>query len=136
MTTWLDIIKMELENLDLEGLLEPTTEVGAKDHVVGEADTDLKRLYGLAMQWDKTAIESLVAARYVNNREHQEHHVEKATELHKKSELLMEIFWASIKDSFDLWQKPSVGIRKGWKVVWSEPEVPPIIGILGELFGR
>lgn len=136
MPTWLDIVRMELENLDPKFLPEPTTEVGSRDHVVGEADTDLKRLYALAMQWDKAAIESLVAARYINNREDQEHLVEKAAEIRRKSELLMEIFWVSLKDYFDLWRKPSVGIRKGWKVVWSEPEVPPIIGILDELFGR
>jgi len=136
MPTWLDIVKMELENLDSKVLLEPTSEVQPKDHVVGEADPDLKRVYGLAMQWEKTAIEMVVAVRYVNNRANQEQTIHKADELKKKSEILMDIFWTSLKDSFDLWQRPSVGIRKGWKVVWTEPEVPPIISILGELFGR
>lgn len=134
MPTFLDTVRIELENTDGR-LIEPTAEVGKKDHVVGVADEDIRKLYGLAMQWDKVAMETAIAARYVNNRADQEQSAERALMLHKKSELLMDLFWASLKDAFDLWQKPSVGIREGWKIVWSEPEVPPIIGLLGKMLG-
>jgi DNA-binding transcriptional regulator/RsmH inhibitor MraZ len=122
--------------MDTSNLVEPNAEISEKDHLVGEADVDLRKLYSLAISWEKTAIETLVAARYINSKTDQEQRMEKANELRKKSEIMMEIFWISLKDSFDLWQKQSIGIRKNWKVVWSEPEVPPILGILGDLFGR
>ncbi len=133
--TWLDSLHMELENIDGK-LIEPTGEVQPNEHAVGTADTDVRKLYGLAMQWDKTAMETLVAARYVNSRADQESAAETASVLHKKSQILMDIFWASLKDSFDLWQKPSIGVRAGWKVVWSEPEVPNLGDVLGRLFGN
>jgi len=135
MDTWLDIVKMELEMLSPEGQTEPHNEVGLKDHVVGEAEPEVRKLYQLALRWERTAIESLVAARYINDRRRQEQDVERASMLRKKSEMLMDIFWTSLKDHYDLWGKSEIGIRKGWKVVWSEVEVPPIIDALRNFFG-
>ena len=134
MPTWFDIVKAEIDSVDEKNLFEPLTEIGDGDHEIGEADIDLKRLYSLAMKWQKSSMELMVAARYVNNREDQEYKIKKAKELGQKSELLMEIFWTSIKEMYNVWHKPSIGIRKGWKIVWSEPEEPPIPGFLKDLF--
>jgi hypothetical protein len=138
MPTLLDTIGEQLKNFNLDDLIEPETEVNSKDHVVGEMNADLKRLFGLARQWGEAANEVLGKTGYLFHQEHIEHHIEKALELREKSGLLTEIFWASVKESFGLWQKPSIGLRKGWKVVWSEPEtpssevgIPLIISIVG-----
>lgn len=139
MTTLLDTIGDQLKNFNLDDLAEPETEVDSKDHVVGEMDADLKRLFGLARQWREAANEVLGKSGCLFHQEHLEHHIEKALELREKSELLGEIFWASVKESFGLWHKSSIGLRKGWKVVWSEPEedpssemgIPLIISIVG-----
>lgn len=136
MSRWMSAVLKELEGLNQKGLLEPKTEVGPTDHVVGEANVEIRKLYGLAMQTSRRSAESIVSAQYDINRETQEHHAAKAVELRKKAELLMEIFWVSIKDQFDLWQKPSVGIRKGWKVVWSEPGPDSILDLLGTILDR
>ncbi|MBI3956755.1 MAG: hypothetical protein HY340_02090 [Candidatus Kerfeldbacteria bacterium] len=133
MNTWIQSLQAELDKVDLQGVIEPQGEIEERDHVVGQANDDLKRLYGLMMRWSKASLESVVAAQFAPNRELREHYTNQATMLGKKSEVLTEIFWITIKETFDLWQKPSVGIRKGWKVVWSEPEVPPIIGILSNM---
>lgn len=136
MSNWIDVIKMEIEMINAGELLEPYAEASSDDHVVGDLDDDLKKIYTLALRWDKAAIEMLVSARYVNDDMRRKQDLEKASELRRKSELLMDIFWVSIKDSFELWKNPSIGIRKGWKVVWSDANpIPPILGILGDLFG-
>ena len=116
--------------------IEPSNEVEKDEHVVGTADADVQKLYGLAMQWQKTSMETAVAARFINRRKEAEANLETAAILQKKSELVLEIFWLSLKETFDLWGKPSIGIREGWKVVWSEPAPPQIGDILGGLFGR
>ena len=138
MPTLLDTIGDQLKNFNLDDLAEPETEVNSKDHVVGEMDADLKRLFGLTRQWRDAATEVLGKTGCLFHQEHLEHQIEKAQELYEKSELLSDIFWASIKESFGLWHKPSIGLRKGWKVVWSEPEtpssemgIPLIISIVG-----
>lgn len=131
----LDVIKIELENMSTESMIEPTTELSEQDNVVGEIGTDLKKLYSLAIQWDKEAIGALVAARYVGKASQCNNLIKKATELRKKSEILLEIFWVSIKDAFELWDKPTIGIRTGWKVVWSEHELDQTLDvIIGEFF--
>ena len=38
----------------------------------------------------------------------------------KKSEVVSTMMLVSIRDQYDLWDKPEVGVRKGWQVVWSE----------------
>jgi hypothetical protein len=133
--TWLNDLQLELENLDGKPF-EPNNEVKKDEHVVGIADPDVRKLYSLAMQWQKSSMETAVAARFINKRNEQEESFETAAILQKKSELLMEIFWVSLKEAFNLWDKSSIGVREGWKVVWSEPEMPQIGDILGGLFSR
>ncbi len=138
--TWLSLIKIELENLDLQDPkfrgLEPNTRLDtARDQIVGDAADDIRKLYVLALHWDKTACETATAARYLA-REDQPEQLRKVAELQRKSEILMDILWVSLKDSFGLWDKPAVGLRKGWKIVWYEQEGLPIADILGGLLGR
>ncbi len=137
MPSWIDLIKMEMEME--QQLFEPQTEISKIDHIVGEVDDDLKKLYCIAMQWKKAADETLPAARRINVDQDQQ--LAKARELYQKSEILQEIFWISLEDSFNLWHRRSIGVRKGWKVVWTElseapemPETPLILNMLRNLF--
>lgn len=133
MPTLLDMVRIELENMSSNTALEPTGEIEPRDHRVGNADPEVRKLYSLGMQWDKAANETMLAARYISDKAKQRDAAVKATELHAKSEILLDIFWASLKDAFGLWDKHQIGIRRGWVVVWSESEIPPILGILGNL---
>lgn len=135
MPTLLDIFRMELENESSDHMLEPTREIDKDDHKVGRASPEVRKLYSLGMQWDRAAHEAALAARYISDKTMQQQTLSRSVELNEKSEILMNIFWASLKDAFGLWDKPSVGIRRNWEVVWSESEVPPILGILGDLLG-
>ncbi len=135
--TWLDTVKMEMENMESSHLMEPPSEVDSHDHVVGEAEPELRKIYSLAMQWQKTAMELVVSARFTNDSVTREQRLKRAEQLNQKSGVLMKVFWLSIRDAHDLWDKDSVGIRKEWKVVWSESnEIPPFLGLLGGILGE
>ena len=135
MPTLLDMVRIELENLAPDQMFEPTGEALPTEHRVGQAAPDARKLYRLGMQWDKAANETALAARYLSDPNRQRETIVKAMELHNKSQILLNIFWASLRDAFDLWDKPNVGIRRGWQVVWIESDVPSILDILGHLFG-
>ena len=137
MPTWLEIIRLEIENMNMNEILEPNTEVGNTERVIGVLkDNDLKKIYTLAMQWDRLAIENIVTARYSGDDDRNSLMI-KSNELHKKSELLIEIFWTSLKDVFNLWGAEEVlGIRKGWKVVLFKPVPPPIAAFFNQIFGQ
>lgn len=120
-TKWFNNIGVEFKNWNLVGL-EPSSDVMAKDHVVGTADDELRKLYELSIQYAKSGSESFIAAQHAKTKENFEYHAKKAFEFHKKQENLMESFWISVRESFDLWDKSSVSIRKGWKVVWNDEE--------------
>jgi hypothetical protein len=120
-TKWFSDLGAELKNWSLVGL-EPSFDVRASDHIVGTADNELKKLYELSIQYEKSGFESFVAAQHAKTKENFEYHAKKASEWHRKHEILMESFWVSIRDSFNLWDKSSVGIRKNWEIVWYDEE--------------
>lgn len=131
MSTFLDTLSMELQLLKPDQLFEPPEEAGAGDHLVGEADSNLRKLYSAAMRWKKTAMEQQITAQFSSNRSEQRRAILRCHELDEKSKIIFGLFWTSLRDTFGLWDKPSVGIRKGWQVVWSEDRTP-IIGIAGD----
>ncbi|MBI4415232.1 MAG: hypothetical protein HY566_03260 [Candidatus Kerfeldbacteria bacterium] len=136
MSSWLDALQKEIqEELSSSHMMEPNTDIAPEDHIVGEIADDLKGMYSLALRLQKTALDAHTASHYETNKEHQEAQNEQAQRLAKKSELLLEIFWISIKEQYDLWGKPSVGVRRGWKAVWSEPTTPPVIELFKKIFG-
>lgn len=136
MTTFVDLILMDVQLVEEKGLIEPQAEPGSGDHVVGTAGPELQKLYSLALTWEKAATEAILAARYSTTKVNLNQTAVKITQLREKAKILMEIFWISLKDAFNLWDKESVGIRKGWKVVWTNPQSPSIGDILGQIFGQ
>ncbi len=120
---WLDLLGLELEDIPLEELVEPEMEVNDEcDHRVGTADDDLRRLYTKWQQLRETAERTALDARYTRDVVVRKEIEARASELIQKSEIVKELFWACLKDSFGLWGKAAVGIRKGWIVIWTEEE--------------
>lgn len=137
MSTWLETLQTEIQDeLKSVHLMEPNTDLGADDRIVGDMDEQLRGVYSLAMRWMKTAADNATAAQFETNKERQELLSEQAQRLAKKSKILLDIFWISIKEQFDLWEKPSIGVRRGCKVVWSESSTPPIVDLFRRLFGQ
>ena len=116
------MLRIELENLEPDAARPPLGEPKPQEHVVGEADSSQQKLYGLSMRWERAATETMLEARYASDTATQERNVARATELLEKANKLRDVFWISLKDAFGLWDKPAVGVRAGWKVVWFEPD--------------
>jgi len=133
MALWMDLVKIEMENLAADQLIEPDALIEGGDHVVGELDMAMRRLYTLGLLYVKETVDTtghLVVAQS-NARTELE---SRAIEYQRKAELLRGLFWLSLNDQFELWTRPSVGVRRGWKVVWSDVEKRPGV-LLRDLFG-
>jgi hypothetical protein len=127
--SWLKLLSIELANL--KQLVEPNPEVDPiRDHVVGVASEELQRLYTLANQLEEASEYTKLQAKFGKDDSIKEEAAKKAYELHKKSEVIREIFWLCLNDEFELWDKPSVGVRKGFVVVYSDPKPPSFLDFL------
>ena len=123
--SWLKILPMELVNINANEFSEPDDEVDPRfDVVVGEASDDLRRIYTLAERLLEAGARYSVDAQFSKDNRLRSDAGKKAYELAKKIEVLKEIFWITLKDDFDLWNKDSVGIRKGWKVTYRKDGLP------------
>lgn len=137
-TTFLDIVGMELAemaNAHTE-LSQPLGELREGDNEVGVVDDDSKRLYALAQRYRRKSEEAAVAARYATTKGEMEELAERAMMLQSKASTILDVFWISLKDAHDLWEKPCVGIRVGWRVVWSENQTASIDEIIGHILSR
>lgn len=130
MSTWMYKVFKEIEAINPENLIEPNMEVQPEDHEAGEIDPDLRKLYGYATSILKEALQTRVEAKFLSGDEAQSKFIE-AAEKQEKCKALMSIFWISAKDAFGLWNKESIGVRKGWKIVWSDYDPDnPLLSIL------
>ena len=117
MSNWLMLIPMELSMV--EQLLDPPGEVKSSDHQVGEMDNELKKLYTLWQQLEKSTYQTMLDARYKQLTPEEE---AKINEMQQKTSVLRATFWIVVKDTFQLWGKESIGVRHGFMVVWSDSQ--------------
>lgn len=119
MSTWLKFLSLELG--EIADFLEPRVEFDPREDIyVGEMIEDLKRLYTLWQNYDRVADQYLLEARHAKSENEMKSAFLKAKELKERADVLENIFWISLKDEFGLWDKPSIGVRRGFVVVWSE----------------
>lgn len=120
--TWLESIRNELECIQPNGYGDPGAEITSRDHVVGIADDELRKLYVLMMR--HVLLDFAAKGRYMASAglERDKLH-EEAMRAQAQFEALCTIFWVSCRAAFpELWGKREIGIRKGWQLVWSDPE--------------
>lgn len=118
----LDILRIELENLDNEKIDECLlADIEPSDHDVGEISVELRKYFILSRQFTHGAARMFLEVQLAQNQQTQEEAASKCLELETKAKLLREIFWISLKDEHRLWNKESIGIRRGWRVVWNSP---------------
>jgi len=130
--SWLKLLSIELANIN--ELIEPDAELDSlRDHAVGVASEELQRLYTLARNLKEASEYAKLQARFGKDNSTKEEATEKAYELSKKAEIIQEIFWICLRDEFELWGKSSVGIRKGFVVVYSDFEPPSFLDFLKSL---
>ena len=128
---WLERVLAELKEIKPEVLAlgGPKDKIDPKkEHLVGKISEDTQRIYALARQYKQTALEHLKNAKRFLRKDDPEL-MDKASECYSRSQALMAIFWITIKDELNLWDKPSIGIRNGWDVVWMEKPQNPLSGM-------
>lgn len=125
MSNWIKLLPLELHEIEEGEFCEPETgPESGKDNIVGEMSIDLKRIYTRYRTLRESADRAAIDAKYAKKEEQRKEFLIKALELHEKAEAMESIFWISVKDEFGLWGKESIGVRKGFLVVWSEAEAP------------
>lgn len=134
MSAWLKSIQSAIKKVVDEDSVEPDYEGCRHDHIVGVADADLRKLYYLFLQNKKQSREAAAAVLLLSG-EAREAKLQEAAKFDSQADVLRDVFWISCRHSFpELWDKPNIGIRKGWKVVWTEHEQPSL-EIIGTLMG-
>lgn len=134
--SWLENLQSDLKNFDM-GTSPPLHEVEENDTVVGVASDDLRRLYSLALNLKKTALQMAVELKFQGDTESLGHtqSVARLNEVTQKADAFLAVFWVVLKDEHRLWLKDCVGIRRGWKVVWSKNSgEPPFLQTLRSIF--
>lgn len=128
MSTFLRLLPFELQ--EVQEYSEPDSEVEKGDHIVGIMSDDLKKLYTLWRQFSYRASELALQLEYGRQ------NVSRAEvdEIKTKAGLLGGLFWIAVSDEFGLWNRKSTGVRKGYKVVWSDEEGPDLSSFLRRLF--
>jgi len=131
MLTWLYSIRLELENMGNDQLIEPPGDMQPDDNLVDQAGLEIRKLYTLSMLLEKAAAEAQIAARYDPDSQKRSQSEEKIYELTQKAKVVRDIFWITLRDEYGLWSKDSIGVRKGWQVVWNEDRGPTLGDFLG-----
>jgi len=136
MTIWMESILAELKSVSVtvESDAEPDEEPGPKEHVVGIADSGLRKAFCLIKEYRRRTMRTAADVE-VSGAKLREEKKNEAKWYYTQAELLSEIFWLSCRAAFpELRDKSSIGVRKGWKVVWSDQEERSL-GILGAILG-
>jgi len=113
-SSWFRMLPIEMEML--EEVIEPEGAAHDNETAVGMADNDIKKLYTLMIKTEEKATRTLVDARYERNSEKREALRIQAISQKGKADVLREILFSVVRDTFNLWDS-NIGIRAGWLVV-------------------
>lgn len=123
MSTFIKMIPLELD--EIKEYREPGMALEGTDHIIGDMSDTLKKLWTLWKQVQYSAAELGIKLQCGE----QDISQAKICEMEAKSEVLRALFWIAVADEFDVWDKGHLGVRQGYKVVWSDkpPEgmLPP-----------
>lgn len=107
----------EIKELAMSDVTPPIDQATDEEREVGLANDDAKKVYGLAMKYDRKSMEYLIEARYGANDTQRQAWSAMAEEAAAKRGALLELFWIILRRDHNLWGGGSIGIRKGWTVV-------------------
>lgn len=127
MLKWLTSIELEIR--ELEDGKQPEELVQPQDHVAGVMDESLQQLWQLARRYTELAEREQLECKHAGADTKEGHHIAH-TRFTYYSEVLVKIFWVEIHERFELWGKHSIGIREGWKVVWSDESGSSLLDML------
>ncbi len=117
MSDWYKLLPLEVMEITESEIIEPDRGPDYHDHIVLEGESSLERKPGKAQ----------LAARYCRDPQAQQRLEEKANEYFGKANCLGLIFWISLRDETHLWGQPVSQVRKGLKVVRTDPPPFPLL---------
>jgi len=123
---FIDLIKMDLDSLKEEELFEPNVPFDTEDNLIGEMTLEHKKLFTLMTLTLKQSEEVKLKARFSSS-EVQKNLFEEFSLLTSKYNLLNDMFWFEVKLTYrDLACKPTIGVRQGYKIVWTNSSPNPL----------
>lgn len=124
--TWLKLLPLELSQIEEKDFIEPPDELEPNDKTpderinqAGEMSIDERRLYTLWKTVEKSSFQLMLDSRYSKPNDEVS---EKIHEIKSKAETLGDLFWITIRDGHRIWRPCSIGVRRGYKVVWYMPK--------------
>lgn len=139
---------------DIERGAAPTPEVEENDHVVGQCCDELKKVYQMRDAAAKEFLELTqklmrLVADCIGNPEppaELEELGENLARAELRKSFFDQLFWTALRMEFpEITSKESIGVRKDWAVVWSEPKpqmqtlvlpLPPDLAKILQNFGK
>jgi hypothetical protein len=121
--SWIQRILEQLDNIEEFDLIVPQAAATDKETVVGVADNTLKRLFTYRlqlMQQSKRLEAEMIGAKTEDIDGLSQQYIALNGQIGAVDDLL----WASVRQDFNLWGKPAIGLRSDWKVVWFEQPDP------------
>lgn len=135
--------------IDISTVKKPEASICKGDHVVGVMNEDLRALYGawIGKMEELRILAKKLAHMVVDYQDDPSPPAEftklqkQACLLHGKVTILDELFWNSVRHQFpDIANKSNIGLRWGWKVVWSEDHQAPtpaiFLALLKKILGQ
>jgi hypothetical protein len=116
-----ELIK-NLEAIEIDESEGPSLPVQADEHVVGILNDELKKLYVLIQHMDETINNITERARqiFISGEEDLTNLQKQFSLLASKGVTLHRIFWTEVRSDFpEVNDKPGIGLRAGWLVVWT-----------------
>ena len=129
MSTWLQLLTLELNSIAKSDIIEPDHAPENGDLPVGEMPDMARRLFSLGRLLEKDGVQCQIDAHYCNDKVKKLELEARCQELKAKSSVLMELMWIGIRDELGLWNE-NVGVRSGFKVVMRPDtggDMPPFL---------
>jgi len=116
-TRWFDMLRLELDVIGDDELIEPDGEMRPDEKVVGIASGDIKKLHTRVSQLKAEALRAAADVEAARNERERMAAIVRVREIYEKYQLVLKVMWVCIRDEYRLWGGDSIGIRFGWKIV-------------------
>lgn len=126
----MELLGIEMAELKKEDLIEPEYPIEEGETIMGKMTEKQIKLYTIATKMKKAAAEAAIEAKFGRDNKLRGEAAKRTIEAKAKADIIMNIMWADIKDTCDLWEYPSIGIRQGYKVTANKSEPPSFLDFL------
>lgn len=138
-------VNERLKQIKLNKIRGPQDKIEDGDNIVGKLGRRHKKLWILReklveegrniFKQNKIDIIFQEVSESFPSKENLDDIISQLAELNELIKMVNEILWFEIRKDFNLWTKPLIAIRKGWKIAWIEAtkDTPQILKLLQDL---